>query len=179
MTFQYAFDTDGWVEFAFTYPFSYEDNEALIREFESKYSKHDEIYFHQEVMTRTSEHRKVHLLTLTARNNVNSKQREDGVEGIFGEGPRPYKIDKPRVVVSARVHPGESPASHCLEGVLRFLTNEKDYRSYLLRKHFHFMVVPMLNPEGVHEGMFRNDMVGENLNRMYLHCDPKKQYTIP
>ena len=38
------------------------------------------------------------------------------------------------------------------------------------------MIVPMLNPEGVYEGMFRNDMTGENLNRMYVHCDPKKQY---
>jgi hypothetical protein len=33
----------------------------------------------------------------------------------------------------------------------------------------------MLNPEGVFEGMFRNDLNGENLNRMYLFCDQKKQ----
>jgi len=65
-----------------------------------------------------------------------------------------------------------------MEGVIRFLLNEKDYRSYLLRKHFHFILIPMLNPEGVFEGMFRNDLNGMNLNRMYVHCEPKKQYEI-
>jgi murein tripeptide amidase MpaA len=36
----------------------------------------------------------------------------------------------------------------------------------------------MVNPEGVFEGMFRNDLNGENLNRLYLHCDPRKQYSF-
>lgn len=47
----------------------------------------------------------------------------EAIEGIFDEDDRPFKIDRPRIVISARVHPGEMPASHCMEGVLRFLTN--------------------------------------------------------
>ena len=34
----------------------------------------------------------------------------------------------------------------------------------------------MVNPEGVFEGMFRNDLNGDNLNRMYLYCNRHKQY---
>jgi len=59
-------------------------------------------------------------------------------------------IDKPKIVISGRVHPGETPASYCMEGIIKFLLNEKDYRSYLLRKNFHFILIPMLNPDGVH-----------------------------
>jgi len=51
--------------------------------------------------------------------------------------------------VSARVHPGESPSSYCMEGVLLFLLDEVDYRSEVLRKNFCFVIVPMINVEGV------------------------------
>lgn len=34
----------------------------------------------------------------------------------------------------------------------------------------------MLNPDGVSHGMFRNDLLGYNLNRVYLTCDRQKQY---
>jgi cytosolic carboxypeptidase protein 5 len=73
---------------------------------------------------------------------------------------RPLKIDKPVILLTARVHPGESPASYCMEGALRFLLDENDFRSYILRKNFLILAVPMLNPDGVFNGMFRSDMLG-------------------
>ena len=33
----------------------------------------------------------------------------------------------------------------------------------------------MLNPDGVHDGMFRADPLGYNLNRYYKDCTRKKQ----
>jgi len=63
-----------------------------------------------------------------------------------------------------------------MEGILKFLLNEKDYRSILLRKYFHFVLIPMVNPDGVHEGMFRTDLNGFNLNRYYSLCEAEEQY---
>jgi murein tripeptide amidase MpaA len=56
------------------------------------------------------------------------------------------------------VHPGESPSSYALEGIINFLLNKTDPRAYLLRKFFVFLIVPMLNPDGVYYGHYRMDI---------------------
>ena len=50
------------------------------------------------------------------------------------------------VVLTARVHPGESNASFMMRGCIEFLCSQ-DPRAIKLRDHFVFKVVPMLNPE--------------------------------
>ena len=81
--------------------------------------------------------------------------------------------NKPVVIIAARVHPGESQASHCLEGIIRFLMSD-DLRAYILRKHFQFLIVPMLNPDGVYYGYYRMDTNSINLNRYYVVCDSRQ-----
>jgi murein tripeptide amidase MpaA len=48
----------------------------------------------------------------------------------------------------------------------------------LLRKYFVFLLVPMLNPDGVYHGHYRMDIYNQNLNRFYLNPDPIKQPSI-
>jgi murein tripeptide amidase MpaA len=62
------------------------------------------------------------------------------------------------ILVSARVHPGETPASFAMEGLIKFLLDKKDLRALLLRKYFTFWIVPMLNPDGVYNGHYRMDV---------------------
>jgi hypothetical protein len=57
--------------------------------------------------------------------------------------------ERQRVVISSRVHPGETNASWVLEGVLDCLTAENELAARL-RGHFVFTVLPMLNPDGAH-----------------------------
>jgi len=82
-------------------------------------------------------------------------------------------FDKPVILISSRVHPGETPASWAVEGMLKYLTsNEEDAK--LIRRQFQVIVVPMLNPDGVEEGLYRFDTNGHNLNRYYLISDNRQ-----
>ena len=49
-------------------------------------------------------------------------------------------------VLTSRVHPGESPASHIFDGFLDFILAVDDPRAAALRARYVFKLVPMLNP---------------------------------
>lgn len=86
-----------------------------------------------------------------------------------------FAINKPVILITARVHPLETPASFVMNGIVNFLTGLDDARSYILRKHYVFVLVPMLNPDGVARGHTRMDMFNQNLNRYYNTPDLLKQ----
>lgn len=76
--------------------------------------------------------------------------------------------NKRYVFISSRVHPGETPASFTFHSFLKFLISKDDPRSKMLREKFVFILVPMLNPDGVYRGHYRLDTHGLNLNRHYI-----------
>uniref|UniRef100_A0A6U2EXJ2 Peptidase M14 domain-containing protein n=1 Tax=Chlamydomonas euryale TaxID=1486919 RepID=A0A6U2EXJ2_9CHLO len=70
------------------------------------------------------------------------------------------------VIISARVHPGETNASWMMKGVLDFLLGPS-LDAKLLRDSFVFKLVPMLNPDGVIVGNYRCSLAGQDLNRVW------------
>ena len=71
------------------------------------------------------------------------------------------------VLITGRVHPGETQASWMMKGVIDFLTGPTlDAR--ILRDNFVFKIVPMLNPDGVINGNYRCSLSGQDLNRQWL-----------
>lgn len=77
-----------------------------------------------------------------------------------------YKVYKdelskqnPIIYISARCHPGETPGSYVLDGLLSSVE--------LLLDKFQCWIVPAINAEGIRAGNYRADTKGNNLNRCY------------
>jgi len=64
------------------------------------------------------------------------------------------------------VHPGETNSSYMMQGAVDFLLSDCK-EAKLLRRHFVFKVVPMLNPDGVIYGNYRCSLIGVDLNRRW------------
>ena len=88
--------------------------------------------------------------------------------------------------ITSRVHPGESPSSFIMRGILHYVTGQTDLAE-ALRKHYIFKIVPMINPDGVIVGNTRCNIIttiiiliivgntrcnlaGADLNRQYKHA---------
>lgn len=59
-----------------------------------------------------------------------------------------------------------------MKGILDFLTDETSQEADVLRKNFVFMIVPMINVDGVMYGNYRCSLSGIDLNRTWKRCDP-------
>jgi hypothetical protein len=63
------------------------------------------------------------------------------------------------IIISGRVHPGESNSSFIIQGIIEYLiSNEEGAKK--LRDTFVFKMVPMLNPDGVIIGNYRCSLTG-------------------
>lgn len=84
---------------------------------------------------------------------------------------------RPYVVLSARVHPGETNGSWMMRGVIDFLTSTAPI-AIELRRRAVFKIVPFLNPDGVINGHHRTGLAGLDLNRHWTTPDINKAPTI-
>ena len=82
------------------------------------------------------------------------------------------------IFLTARVHPGETPSSYVLNGIIELLLNPAREQGKRLLEHFVFKIIPCLNPDGWSRGYFRADTFGQNLNRYYTEPTIEKQPTI-
>ena len=73
---------------------------------------------------------------------------------------------RPCIILTSRVHPGESNSSFVIHGLIEFITGDSD-SAKLLRKKYIFKIIPMLNPDGVINGCFRTNLRGKDLNRQW------------
>eukprot|EP01064_Diplonema_japonicum_P022277 TRINITY_DN3199_c0_g2_i1.p1 TRINITY_DN3199_c0_g2~~TRINITY_DN3199_c0_g2_i1.p1 ORF type:complete len:482 (+),score=108.99 TRINITY_DN3199_c0_g2_i1:48-1493(+) len=145
VSWPYTFDGTDPVRFAFTYPYSYCELKSHLAQWELL-AKQSSIVFERSVLTKSLDGRDLDMLRITS--------------------PKGRDSDKKIALFTARVHPGETPASHMLHGLIDFLLSDNP-QAAALRANFVFKIVPMLNPDGVARGHYRSDTNGVNLNRMY------------
>jgi cytosolic carboxypeptidase protein 2/3 len=121
----------------------------------------------------STERERVGNIVLPDSNEVVFAVNEDAVSGgnvsgkAFGNSIKSSAASlKPALFFSGRVHPGETPASWMMKGMLDFLTSTSP-GAKLLRQSFVIFVVPILNPDGVLFGNNRCSLAGVDLNRQW------------
>lgn len=77
-----------------------------------------------------------------------------------------YKNPLRVIIILARSHPGEAPASYVCQGFLEFLIGKHPIAN-ILRENFIFKIIPMVNPDGVFLGNNRCNLIGQDLNRTW------------
>lgn len=93
------------------------------------------LYFHREIVYYSIEGRKMEMMTISSRDQITEEretQPEDS-QGMFPEAVdnperRPQKFEKSKkvIVFTSRVHPGETPGSHVLNGLIDLITDLKN-----------------------------------------------------
>jgi len=119
------------------------------------------------LLTRTVAGNRCDVITITAPPK-DEKETEDSLTKAKS---------KPCIVLSARVHPGETNASWIMKGCIDFLTSA-DSVAAKLREEFMFKVIPMMNPDGVIIGNYRTGLAGSDLNRRWGNPDENLHPTV-
>lgn len=84
---------------------------------------------------------------------------------------------KPVFVIMARIHSSETASSFVCEGIIRFLISENPMVRSILDT-IDFLIIPMMNPDGVANGNFRNDSFGEDLGSSWYSPSFSRHPTV-
>lgn len=158
---------------AMCFPFSYSDQMDYLLDLEEKLSDSQSIYFKREHLTDSFEGRRIDLLTISSFDRIDNKATETLTNPYLFPSTnnqstaQKFKPEKKVVLLTCRVHPGETPASYSMKGTLDMLTDPSNKIGEELRRLFIFKVIPMINPDGVARGHFRTDCHLQDLNRHY------------
>lgn len=74
------------------------------------------------------------------------------------------------VFIIGRQHPGESNSSYVIKGTIDQLLSGQETAMKML-KYSDFVIIPMVNPDGVVAGNFRTSLLGKDLNRLFKSKD--------
>ncbi|XP_005515140.2 cytosolic carboxypeptidase 3 isoform X3 [Columba livia] len=152
-TFQFPHDRDTCY-FAHCYPYTYSNLQEYLVAISKDPVKSKFCQIH--ILCRSLAGNIVYVLTVT-----NPPKSSEGAE-------------RKAVILTARVHPGETNSSWIMKGFLDYILGDSS-KAQLLRDNFVFKVVPMLNPDGVIVGNHRCSLAGQDLNRKY-RSNMKKYY---
>jgi len=101
-----------------------------------------------QTVSRTRENRSIDLLTIT--------------------DPDSDKEDKKTVLIIALQHAGEDAGAYLVEGLIQFLLSD-DPGALYAKQHFIYHIVPMMNPDGIYNGITRYNQNLEDLNNIWMN----------
>ena len=159
LTFTYKFlHSSDICLFAYGYPYTYTDLQEYLDNLQTQIA--DKPFFRRNILCKTLAGNLCDVLTIT--------EPTSSLDGLKR---------KLCVVITARVHPGETNASWICKGIIDFLTSDST-EALTLRSLFVFKIIPMLNPDGVINGNYRTSMAGVDLNRRWNNPSSEFHPTI-
>ena len=162
LSFRYKFQyDDDTVYFAYCIPYTYSDLLQDLNDIEMDEERKN--FCQRKTLCKTISGQDCEMLTITQKGDIKDLKKTE---------------KKKAVVLSARVHPGETVASWMMRGILFFLTDPTSEEARLLREKFVFKVIPMLNPDGVINGNYRCSLAGCDLNRRWKYPNKHLHPTI-
>ena len=189
LSFPFCFErADEVYYFAYCFPYTYSYLQRFLQTLDAKGLPH----LRRECLTRTVQERRLDLLTISSPANLKldaelsaaacaaepSARAAAAVKAAeAAAAQRPRAARKSVLFVTSRVHPGESPASFLMHGLLLFLTSEHP-KAVALREAVIIKIVPMLNPDGVFAGNYRCNSLGLDLNRRWHEGSPWSVPTV-
>nr|XP_037866500.1 cytosolic carboxypeptidase 6 [Bombyx mori] len=163
LSIAFAFDKEEDIyQFTAAAPYSY----SRLQKHLTTWEKKAQDFATREAIAQTTQKRRIDLITI---GDFNFKH-----ENQMSEEQQKGKIDQKKkvVLIIARAHGGEPPASFICQGITIFVCL-LDYmlssseKALALRKGIVIQVIPMLNPDGVFLGNQRADLFGADLNRSW------------
>jgi hypothetical protein len=91
-----------------------------------------------------------------------SEEGRDIVSFQIGPHPSLVQAEPPEIWIICREHPGETPASFVLEGMVQGLLDS--HAGHRLADHFAIRIVPLLNMDGIAHGYYYHNARGVNLS---------------
>ena len=76
------------------------------------------------------------------------------------------ELRKKVIILTGRVHPGESNGSWIVHGIIKFLLSTEKVACEM-RKRLIFKIIPMINADGVTVGNSRCSFIGRDVNRLF------------
>lgn len=148
LSFAFIFDReDDIYQFSLTYPYSYSRLQSYLSVLEQKFP------LQRDSLINSVQQRRLELITFD-----DVKKPE-----VIEPGKNPIRV----IVILARVHPMESPASYVVQGLIEFLAIANHPIAKLLRENVVFKIIPMVNPDGVFLGNNRVNCLGHDMNRYW------------
>ena len=140
------------IYFAFCYPYTYTNLQNYLNDLSNNPNNKNKIKFSTFGKTICSNVLDIIYIT----NFLNNEQEMQ---------------NKKSIIFTSRIHPGETCGSYVIESIINNLLNNSQTSQNLLNKYI-FKIIPMLNPDGVIHGHYRNNIMGKDLNRMWQ--DPRQ-----
>ena len=161
--FSYQYDPrgDGPISFALDYPFTYKTEVIQEKRLSKNLKGIQRIFFELQNLAGGIENSSMSVILLSSHLNIETKSRitTDGLE-IPG-----LKNEKAVILILARIHGYETLSSYAVHRFVHLLTKDSNRSKELLDKYL-FVILPMMNGEGVKYSFNVQDANGNDMDEL-------------